>query len=158
MTFRLARFLFQYRLTPHSTTGQSPAELLLGRKPRSHLDFLFPSLPVEHRVGQLSQERQKEDHDRNASHRAFVVGERGGGSPKLILVPLFAFSVHHTSSPKLLQPPNLTPGDDAKAGPMVCPAEVPDQFFLDDPPALINPQNVMFYKGRCVVIMYSIVE
>ncbi|KAL5479657.1 hypothetical protein EMCRGX_G023208 [Ephydatia muelleri] len=29
---RLARFLFQYRLTPHSTTGQPPAELLMGRK------------------------------------------------------------------------------------------------------------------------------
>ena len=62
----------QYRLTSHSTMGQSPAELLLGRKPRSHLDFLFPSL--KHRVRQI-QERQKEDHDRNASHRAFVVGK-----------------------------------------------------------------------------------
>ena len=35
-------FLFQYRLTPHSTTGRSPAELLLGRQPRSHLDFRVP--------------------------------------------------------------------------------------------------------------------
>ena len=26
----------------HSTTGRSPAELLLGRKLRSHLDFIFP--------------------------------------------------------------------------------------------------------------------
>ena len=34
----LVRFLFQYRITPHSTTGISPAELLLGRRPRSHLD------------------------------------------------------------------------------------------------------------------------
>ena len=37
---RLARFLFQYRLTPHTTTGLSPAEMLLGRRPRSHLDLL----------------------------------------------------------------------------------------------------------------------
>ena len=57
---RLARFLFQYRLTPHSTTGQPPAELLMGRCPRSHLDFLFPS--VAQRV-QQSQERQKTNHD-----------------------------------------------------------------------------------------------
>ena len=30
---RLARFFFQYRLTPHATTGQPPAELLMGRRP-----------------------------------------------------------------------------------------------------------------------------
>ena len=36
----LARFLFQYRITPHSTTGISPAELLMGRRPRSHLDLM----------------------------------------------------------------------------------------------------------------------
>ena len=30
---RLARFLFQYRNTPHTTTGLIPAELLLGRRP-----------------------------------------------------------------------------------------------------------------------------
>ena len=29
------RFLSQYRLTPHMTMGRSPAELLLGRQPRS---------------------------------------------------------------------------------------------------------------------------
>ena len=29
---RIARFLFQYRLTPHSSMGISPAELLFGRK------------------------------------------------------------------------------------------------------------------------------
>eukprot|EP00731_Ephydatia_muelleri_P037009 Em0376g4a len=81
----LARFLFQYRLTPHSTTGQSPAELLLGRKPKSHLDFVFPSLKNQ---VQRQQERQKDDHDRKASHRSFVVGERvyclnhRGGLPK----------------------------------------------------------------------------
>lgn len=70
---RLARFLFQYRLTPHSTTGQAPAVLLLGRKPRSHLDFLFPSL--KHHV-RRNQERQKEDHDQTARHREFCVGEK----------------------------------------------------------------------------------
>eukprot|EP00731_Ephydatia_muelleri_P001377 Em0001g1377a len=67
----LSRFLFQYRLTPHSTTGRSPAELLLGRKPRSHLDFIFPS--VEHHVTK-NQERQKENHDVHTK-RSFQVGE-----------------------------------------------------------------------------------
>ena len=32
---RLSRFLFWYRLTSHSTTGVAPAQLLLGRIPRS---------------------------------------------------------------------------------------------------------------------------
>ena len=41
---RLSRFLFHYRLTPHSTTGIAPAELLLGRRPHSHLDLVKPDL------------------------------------------------------------------------------------------------------------------
>ena len=36
---RIARFLFQYRITPHTTTGLSPAEMLLGRNLRSRLDL-----------------------------------------------------------------------------------------------------------------------
>ena len=41
---RLARFLFHYRTTPNSTTGVSPAELLMGRKLKTHLDQLCPNL------------------------------------------------------------------------------------------------------------------
>ena len=37
---RLARILFTYRVTPQSTTGVSPAELLLGRQPRTKFDLL----------------------------------------------------------------------------------------------------------------------
>ena len=40
---RLSRFLFKYRLTPHSSTGFSPAELMFGRKLRSTLDLLKPT-------------------------------------------------------------------------------------------------------------------
>ena len=43
---RLSKFLFWYRLTPHSTTGVPPAELLLGRRPRSKLDLLKPERPA----------------------------------------------------------------------------------------------------------------
>ena len=39
---KLARFLFSYRTTPHSTTGVSPAELLMNRKLKSVLDLLNP--------------------------------------------------------------------------------------------------------------------
>ena len=56
----LAMFLFKYRLTPHATTSQVPAELLLQRHPRhprSQLDLLFPDIrsTAEHNL--LSQKQ-----------------------------------------------------------------------------------------------------
>ena len=69
---RPARFLFHYRLTPHSTTGVSPAELLLGRRLRSRMDCLQPS--IQQRVLE-KQLRQKEDHDRHCRARNYAVGE-----------------------------------------------------------------------------------
>ena len=51
---KVDRFLFQYHLTPHSTTETSPAELLLGRRPRCLLDLLYPDISGKVR---LSQER-----------------------------------------------------------------------------------------------------
>ena len=41
---RLSRFLFKYRLMLHTSTGVSPAELMFGRKLRSQLDLLRPSM------------------------------------------------------------------------------------------------------------------
>ena len=40
----LARFLFSYRTTPNSTTGQTPAEIFLNRRPKTRLDLLRPDL------------------------------------------------------------------------------------------------------------------
>ena len=37
---RIARSLFQYRITPHTTMGVSPAEMLMGRRLRLRLDVL----------------------------------------------------------------------------------------------------------------------
>ena len=41
---RLSRFLFQYRTTPHTTTGVSPAELLMGQHVRTRFDLLHPDI------------------------------------------------------------------------------------------------------------------
>ena len=41
---RVNDFLFKYRITPHTTTGTSPAQLLFGRQLRSQLGLLLPSI------------------------------------------------------------------------------------------------------------------
>ena len=69
---RLSRFLFHYRTTPHSTTGLSPAELLLGRRPRSLLTLMQPT--ISSRV-QNQQVRQKRAHDIHAKTRHFSVDD-----------------------------------------------------------------------------------
>ena len=38
----LSKILFNYRITPQTTTGVSPSELLLGRRPRTRLILLKP--------------------------------------------------------------------------------------------------------------------
>ena len=68
---RLSRFLFQYCITPHTTAGVSPAELLMGRQPRSHLNLMRPQ--VGSRV-QANQFRQKVAHDKRARNRSFELG------------------------------------------------------------------------------------
>ena len=70
---RLAQFLFWYRLTPHSTTGVAPAELLLGRRPRSKLDFLKPNLAETVQSKVLAQ---KKNHDARTRSRTFNVDEK----------------------------------------------------------------------------------
>lgn len=57
----LDKFLFKYRVTPHSTTGVSPAELLFKRKLRCRLDLLHPQEMVAGKVTR-SQEAQKHHH------------------------------------------------------------------------------------------------
>ena len=41
---KLDKFLFQYRVTPHQTTGVSPAELMFRRKLRTVLDLAHPGI------------------------------------------------------------------------------------------------------------------
>ena len=72
MGLRLARLLFKYRNTPHATTGVTPAELLLGRKPRCHLDLLHPDIAA--RV-EIKQSAQKSAHDGKQKARKFAVSD-----------------------------------------------------------------------------------
>ena len=69
---RLARVLFAYRTTPQSTTGVSPAELLLGRQPRTKFDLLRPNAAERVESKQL---QQKENHDGSARDRGFHIGD-----------------------------------------------------------------------------------
>lgn len=69
---KLSRLLFQYRITPHTTTGVPPAEMLLGRRPKSHLDLLRPD--VSERVVR-SQAEQKARWDQHAKERPFRLGD-----------------------------------------------------------------------------------
>ena len=71
---KVARFLLKYRITPHSTTGRTPAELLMARRLRSQLDQLHPDHSTSERV-QLNQERQKGAQDGHTKHCRFQVGD-----------------------------------------------------------------------------------
>jgi len=57
METTIAKFLAGYRNTPHSVTGRTPAEILLGRAPRTCLSLVHPCLSqrmtvvTEERVG-----------------------------------------------------------------------------------------------------------
>ena len=44
---KLARFLLGYRTTPHTATGCTPAEILMGRRLRTRLDMLHPCLSAK---------------------------------------------------------------------------------------------------------------
>lgn len=69
---KVARVLFSYRITPQSTTGKSPSELLMGRKLRSTLDLVQPDVRGKVRGNQW---KQKEYHDKRARERSFSEGD-----------------------------------------------------------------------------------
>ena len=65
---RVNSFLFKYCTTPQTTTGVTPAELLLGRKLRSQLDLLV--LDIGERV-RKRHSLQKHSHDLHAKDEQF---------------------------------------------------------------------------------------
>ncbi|KAK3743868.1 hypothetical protein QZH41_016473 [Actinostola sp. cb2023] len=72
METKLQRVLFNYRITPHSTTEKSPAEMLMGRKLRCRLDLLHPNLQGKIHVKQM---KMKQLHDQHVKLREFSTGD-----------------------------------------------------------------------------------
>ena len=72
MRTKLSRFLLKYRITPHTTTGVAPAELLMKRRLRTHLDQIQPK--VVERV-EDKQWHQKKAHDQHAKERIIETGD-----------------------------------------------------------------------------------
>ncbi|KAL7874785.1 hypothetical protein SRHO_G00057550 [Serrasalmus rhombeus] len=62
----------KYRLTPQTTTARTPAEMLMGRRPKSRLDLLRPDLKAK--VAR-KQEKPKERHDLHARERLLKPGD-----------------------------------------------------------------------------------
>ena len=55
----MAKFLLAYRNTPHSTTGESPSVLFLGRPLRTRLDLVKPDLQMKVMNRQIDQAGRK---------------------------------------------------------------------------------------------------
>lgn len=62
LTHKVASVLFHLRNTPNTTTGKTPAELFLGRSPRTPLSLVKPSLQ---RKVEGKQWASKQDRDRD---------------------------------------------------------------------------------------------
>jgi len=69
---KLSRFLFDYRITPHSTIGLAPSELLMNRHLKTRLHLVKPAVG---RKLTTKQTRQKTTHDRHAKVRIFKIGD-----------------------------------------------------------------------------------
>ena len=74
MKEKLAKFLIAYRNTPHSTTGASLAELLLGRPLRTRLDLVKPNLNSK-MVNQQHQQSIRAANERGRQRRQLEVGD-----------------------------------------------------------------------------------
>ena len=75
MENRVADFLLRYRTTPHSTTGATPAELLMKRRLRTRVSLVKPDLTQEIENKQSKQKQRKDlnnNKDRQFSENNIV--------------------------------------------------------------------------------------
>jgi len=69
----LYRFLFDYRISPHSTTGIPPCELLMNRKVKSRFDMLRPS--ISDKVMKKQEVQAKNFQPRSGNSPTFNEGD-----------------------------------------------------------------------------------
>lgn len=74
MVDRLAQILFHYRITPHTSTGATPAMLLMGRELRSLLDLTKPNLSQKVMTQQEKQIHKEVKGKR--STKEFNIGDK----------------------------------------------------------------------------------
>ena len=85
---QLSNFLLKYRCTPHTVTGQSPAELFLKRPLRNSLSLLKPNLPQRIEIQQDNQLKYQGDNRQPkalAANQQVRVRNFRGGREKWIL-------------------------------------------------------------------------
>ena len=71
---KLAKFLIAYRNTPHSTTGVSPAQLILGRPLRTRQDLVKRNLNRK-MVNQQNQQSIRSANEKGRQRRQLEVGD-----------------------------------------------------------------------------------
>ncbi|GFO47138.1 polyprotein [Plakobranchus ocellatus] len=71
MNWKFVRFLFAYRNSPHSTTGETPASLMFGRRLRTRLDISTPSM----RTAVATKQQRQENFHSQAYPHTFNIGD-----------------------------------------------------------------------------------
>ena len=74
LQYELSKFLFRYRTTPRTTTGITPAQLLMGRQLLTPLGRLHPNLSARVHTAQTAQKIQH-DKSSQARHRIKSMSE-----------------------------------------------------------------------------------
>lgn len=81
---KLQTFLQSYRNTAHATTNESPANLFLGRRLRSRLDVVKPSVGERVARKQFMQTASRRGHDRDFAVGDHVLIRNYCGKPKWV--------------------------------------------------------------------------
>ena len=95
---RLISVLFKYKITPHTTTGETPSLLLMGRIPRNRLSAIMANVK-QHVTDE--QQRQVIDHNKSAKERSFFDGDtvyamNCAGKPRCYTRTIMACFIHCT--------------------------------------------------------------
>ncbi|XP_049519492.1 uncharacterized protein K02A2.6-like [Dermacentor silvarum] len=84
LQLRLHKFLLNYRNSPHSTTNESPANLLLGRRLRNQLDVVKPAVGGRVAYNQFKQSVARPRRDRHIAVGDQVMARNYRGRPNWV--------------------------------------------------------------------------